>query len=159
MGVGARLGRGAHAVHMWGPPVRAIMWPRLALILLLVHLSSSKMVMDETSCHEVEEVEESRPVCSVKAMDSQHKPCRMADKNNINGCRRMIDCKIKKKMMKKPKEKKVCVKGKGEECFNVVKLEKQMEEKSCSFHPKTVCHPSRMKECRKVKKKMCNYLD
>ena len=114
---------------MWGPPVRAIMWPRLALILLLVHLSSSKMVMDETSCHEVEEeecglchtvymeecsmkeveemrpakkrmcrprqdckmkmvveeVEESRPVCSVKAMDSQHKPCRMADKNNING--------------------------------------------------------------------------
>merc|ERR1711910_83361 len=103
MGVGARLGRGAHAVHMWVPPVRAIMWPRLALILLLVHLSSSKMVMDETSCHEVEEeecglchtvymeecsmkeVEESRPVCSVKAMDSQHKPCRMADKNNING--------------------------------------------------------------------------
>ena len=33
------------------------MWPRLALILLLVHLSSSKMVMDETSCHEVEEEE------------------------------------------------------------------------------------------------------
>merc|ERR1712210_267431 len=59
----------------------------------------------------VEEVEESRPVCSVKAMDSQHKPCRMSDENNINGCRRMIDCKIKKKMMKKPKEKKVCAKG------------------------------------------------
>jgi len=190
---------------MWGPPVRA-MWPQLALtlLLLLVRLSSSKMVMDEASCHEVEEeecglchtvymeecsmkeveemrptkkrmcrprqeckmemvveeVEESRPVCSVKAMDSQHKPCRMSDENNINGCRRMVDCKIKKKMMKKPKEKKVCVKGKGEECFNVVKLEKQMQEKkSCSFHPKTVCHPSRMKECRRVKKKMCNYLD
>ena len=75
-------------------------------------------------------------------------------------CRRMVDCKIKKKMMKKPKEKKVCVKGKGEECFNVIKLEKRMEEKkTCSFHPKTVCHPSRMKECRRVKKKMCNYLD
>ena len=75
-------------------------------------------------------------------------------------CRRMVDCKIKKKMMKKPKEKKVCVKGKGEECFNVIKLEKRMEEKkTCSFHPKTVCHPSRMKECRQVKKKMCNYLD
>ena len=72
----------------------------------------------------------------------------------------MIDCKIKKKMMKKPTEKKVCAKGKGEVCFNVVKLEKQMQEKkSCSFHPKTVCHPSRMKECRRVKKKMCNYLD
>ena len=72
----------------------------------------------------------------------------------------MVDCKIKKKMMKKPKEKKVCAKGKGEVCFNVVKLEKQMQEKkSCSFHPKTVCHPSRMKECRRVKKKMCNYLD
>merc|ERR1719505_457793 len=57
--------------------------------------------------------------------------------------------------MKKPKEKKVCVKGKGEECFNVIKLEKRMEEKkTCSFHPKTVCHPSRMKECRQVKKKM-----
>ena len=50
--------------------------------------------------------------------------------------------------------------GDGEECFNVIKLEKKMEEKkTCSFHPKTVCHPSRMKECRQVKKKMCNYLD
>jgi len=188
---------------MWGPPLRAI-WPLTLLLVLLIRVSSSKMVMDESSCHEVEEeecglchtvymeecsmkeveemrpmkkrmcrprqeckmemvveeVEESRPVCSVKAMDSQHKPCRMSDENNINGCRRMVDCKIKKKMMKKPKEKKVCVKGKGEECFNVVKLEKQMQEKkSCSFHPKTVCHPSRMKECRRVKKKMCNYLD
>ena len=116
---------------MWVPPVRA-MWPQLGLLfvlLLLVQLTSTKMVMDEASCHEVEEeecglchtvymeecamkeveemrpakkrmcrprqeckmemvveeVEESRPVCSVKAMDSQHKPCRMSDENNING--------------------------------------------------------------------------
>ena len=113
---------------MWGPPVRAI-WPLTFLLVLLIRVSSGKMLMDESSCHEVEEeecglchtvymeecsmkevaemrpmkkrmcrprqeckmkmvveeVEESRPVCSVKAMDSKHKPCRMSDENNING--------------------------------------------------------------------------
>jgi|ERR1711872_24107 len=106
----------------------------------------------------MKEVEEVRPICSVKAMDKAHQPCSMLEGDKEH-CRRVINCKLGKKMMKKPSHEKKCEMIK-KKCFDVVKLEKKMQEKkACSFHPKTVCHESKMKECRTVKKKMCNYLD
>merc|ERR1719430_1624811 len=104
----------------------------------------------------MKEVEEVRPICNVKAMDKAHKPCSGGDKTK---CMRVMDCKLGKKMIKKPFRKKICEKKK-EKCQHMVKLEKKMQEtKSCSFNPKTVCRPSVGKKCKRVKKKMCNYID
>merc|ERR1712059_171305 len=114
--------------------------------------------MECSMVEEMKEVEEVRPICSVKAMDMEHRPCSMDHGGDRSKCRRVMDCRLGKKMMKKPIKKKVCQRKK--KCFNVVRLKKQMQEKkSCSFHPKTVCHPSVGKDCRRVKKKMCNYRD
>ena len=174
--------------------------PLLLLVVLASTIVSSRMVMDESSCHQVEEevcglchtlymeectmrqveemrptkatmcrqreectmervveeVEEERPVCKVKAMDKEHRPCSLEEK----GCLRMVVCSMEKVMKKKENEKKVCNGRMKEQCFSVVKLEKVMKEKKdCSFQPKTMCHPSRMKDCRRRRRKMCNYLD
>merc|ERR1711862_1038844 len=103
-----------------------------------VCMESVKEEMECSMVEEMKEVEEVRPICDVKNMDKAHRPCSSEDKTK---CKKVMDCKPGKKMVKRPFQKKKCVRKKNE-CFDVVKLEKQMQErKSCSFHPKTVCHP------------------
>jgi hypothetical protein len=93
----------------------------------------------------VREVEEMRPVCSLKPMAGE-------DRN-------MVSCSMEKKMTKRRGERKVCAR-KEEKCYSVVRLEKRMEKKrKCAFHPVTLCRPSQLRECRRVRKEMCNYLD
>merc|ERR1719186_1679848 len=86
------------------------------------------------------EVEEERPICKVE----------------------MMKCKIGMKMMKKSYPATVCEDiaiGEEEMCVEMVKLKKEKHEaKHCSFHPKTVCQDEEGKECKMVKKKMCNYI-
>ena len=111
---------------------------------------------------EEEDVEERHPLCEVKSMTREHKAC-ILEKDKA-ACKRVMTCKMKKKMVKKMMEKKKCEKVPTEvveeQCFNKVMVEKkEIEKEVCQFQPKTVCHDSEGKECKKVKKKMCNYLD
>merc|ERR1712025_222908 len=182
----------------------------LSLVLLLVTKGWGEMVMDESSCHEVEEEEcglchtvymqecqkklveemvpqkvwtcenvtryeencsmkmeeeevaEKHPLCEVKSMNREHKAC-LLEKDKV-ACKRVMTCQLKKKMVKKMKEKKKCEKVSTgvveEQCFDKVLVKKEKREKEvCEFQPKTMCHDSEGKECKKVKKKMCNYLD
>jgi len=182
----------------------------LCLTFLLPELVITKMVMNETSCNEVEEeecgvchtiympecemimveemmptklemcknvtmyedncqtvmetleVEERRPICKVKQMNMKHKACTIG--SNKGPCLKVMKCHLAKQMIKKelPRTKcdKTALKNKKEKCFETIQLKKEMhEKKSCSFYPKTICHDSEGKKCRKVKKKMCNYIN
>jgi len=180
------------------------------LVMISAGLVMSRMVMDESSCEEVEEqecglchtvymeecamemveemrpamvkscknvtkyeekcktvmedqeIEEKKPVCKVKMMNKDHKACVL--EKDKKACKRVMKCQLITKMVKKKmpntKCEKVAMAEKEEKCFDMVKLKKEKhEKKSCSFHPKTVCHDSEGRECRTVKKKMCNYID
>jgi len=132
--------------------------PEMRPSMVQVCSNTTKEVEECKMVEDVVEQEEMRPICSVKTMDKDHKPCSMGQGGGKE-CMKVMGCKLGKKMMKKHQQKKVCEKKK-KKCFEMVKLEKKMmERKSCFFRPKTMCHPSVLKECRKVKKKMCNYLD
>merc|ERR1712228_12242 len=90
------------------------------------------MTKFEEKCETVmkyREVEEKRPECRVEVVEG----------------RRVMQCNIVKKMIKKRKPRKFChklkKKEKEEKCYDVVKLmKKKHEKKSCAFHPKTICH-------------------
>merc|ERR1719348_1651680 len=114
------------------------------------------MLMEEA------EVEERQPLCLVKSMNREHKAC-VVEKDKA-ACKRVMTCKMKKKMVKKVREKKKCEKVPTEvveeQClYKVVVKRGQREKRVCEFQPKTMCHDSEGMECKKVKKKMCNYLD
>jgi len=111
---------------------------------------------------ETKEIEVRTPLCKVKLMDKHHMIC--TDDGDKDNCKKMMKCQLTTKMKKKQIPtiicKKVAMKEKEEKCFDMVHLNKEMHAKKiCSFHPKTICHDSQGKECRKVKKMMCNYLD
>merc|ERR1712212_1202699 len=108
------------------------------------------------------EREERRPVCKVNSMTKEHKACVLG--KDKEACKRVMQCTLTTKMMKKQvphtKCEKVAMPGREEKCMKMVKLKKEkLEKKVCSFHPKTVCHDTEGKECKTVKKTMCNYLD
>eukprot|EP00092_Neocalanus_flemingeri_P026372 GFUD01028588.1.p1 GENE.GFUD01028588.1~~GFUD01028588.1.p1 ORF type:complete len:194 (+),score=50.61 GFUD01028588.1:64-645(+) len=120
----------------------------------------------ESKCHEVMDhkmVEEKRPLCKFEILSKSHIPCSEKHTKLDNVCKRVMTCKLGMKMMKKPDPKTVCEDiaiGIEEKCVDMVKLKKEKHEaKYCSFHPKTVCKQEEGNECRKVKKKMCNYQD
>ena len=106
-------------------------------------------------------VEEKRPICKLKMMTKKHTKCE--DMTHADGCKRVMKCHLRMKMMKKTYPVTVCEDiaiGEEEKCVEMVKLKKEKhEEKDCSFHPKTVCKQAEGMECRRVKKKMCNYKD
>jgi len=113
------------------------------------------------------EVEEERPLCEVKMMNKNHTSCYEKSDSGPDSfsesCKQVMKCKIGMKMMKKPYPVTECEKvaiGEEENCVEMVKLKKEKHEaKHCSFHPKTVCKQQDGLECRRVKKKMCNYQD
>ena len=99
-------------------------------------------------------VEEKRPICHLELL-----------KNLKSGSKRkqIMKCKLGMKKMKKYYPEKKCRRvGVGEErrCVDMVKLQEEKHEvKKCSFHPKTLCLPVSGMKCKKVKRKMCNYID
>eukprot|EP00092_Neocalanus_flemingeri_P063604 GFUD01077001.1.p1 GENE.GFUD01077001.1~~GFUD01077001.1.p1 ORF type:complete len:197 (-),score=68.35 GFUD01077001.1:173-763(-) len=113
------------------------------------------------------EVEEEQPICEVKMMNKDHSACQEKLDSGLessgDNCKQVMKCKIGMKKMKKSYPTTVCediASGQEEMCVDKVKLKKEKhEEKYCSFHPKTVCQQEEGKECRMVKKKMCNYMD
>merc|ERR1712106_131670 len=116
----------------------------------------------ETKCQAVMEykmVEEKRPICKVEMVTKDHTECENTESNN---CKRVMKCSIGMKMTKKTYPSKVCEKvaiGKEESCVDMVKLKKEKHEaKYCSLHPLTVCKDTDGMECRKVAKKMCDYV-
>merc|ERR1711892_902501 len=106
---------------------------------------------------EEEEVEEKHPLCEVKSMTKEHKAC-ILEKDKA-ACKRVLTCKMMK-MKEKKKCEKVPTEVVEEQCFDKVMVKKEeIEKEVCSLQPKTLCHDSEGKECKKVEKKMCNYLD
>merc|ERR1711981_451192 len=167
------------------------------ILCFVIHHATPFMVMDESSCVEMEQeeckmkmmeemmptkvsmcknitryenkcqkvmehkmVEEKRPICKVEMMGDDHAKC---ENSKSKKCKRVMKCSIGMKMMKKSYPKMVCEKvaiGEEEKCFETVKLKKEMNEaKFCFFHPKIVCKKTDGMECKKVAKKMCDYIE
>ena len=112
-------------------------------------------------------MEEEGPICRIEMVSRNRTDC--VGKINAdfeetdNSCRPMLKCKIgmKKKMKTYPRtECEEVATGEEEKCVDMVKLKKEKHKaKHCSFHPKTMCNPVKGRKCKKVKKKMCDYLD
>jgi len=177
----------------------------LTLVILFINLTNivaGLMVMDESSCHEIEEeecglchtvyMEECNMVMEKEMMPKKVSMCknvtRFEDKCVMKMKHKMVEekrpicnlqilnntstnyqkkqimkCKLGMKKMKKSYPEKDCTKvavGLDKKCFDMVKLQEEKHEvKKCAFHPKTVCRPSEEMKCKRVKKKMCNYID
>jgi len=195
-----RLQQHRYRLHMMEGVIRM-----LTLLILCTNMLNSVvglMVMDETSCHEIEEeecglchtvyMEECNMVMEMEMMPKKVSMCknvtRFEDKCVMKMKHKMVEekrpicnleilnntstnyqkkqimkCKLGMKKMKKYYPEKDCTKvavGLDKKCFDMVKLQEEKHEvKKCSFHPKTVCRPSEEMKCKRVKKKMCNYID
>ena len=108
------------------------------------------------------QVEETRPVCQLETMNRESKACIL--EKDKKACRKVMKCKLLTKMIKKHMPKKQCktvaMEEKVKKCYKTVKMSVEKVEKDvCSFHPKTMCHDSEGRECRRVRRMMCNYLD
>merc|ERR1712098_715094 len=117
----------------------------------------------ENKCQKVMEhrmVEEKRPICKVELMAYDHTKCKNLKSQK---CKRVMKCNIGMKRMKKEYPTTACEKvviGEEEKCFEMVKLKKEMHEaEKCSFHPKTICKNTEGMECKRVAKKMCDYIE
>ena len=112
------------------------------------------------------EVEEERPLCKVEMMNMNHTTCQEEDDSGVDKsgdtCKKVMKCEIGMKKIRKTDPRTECrdvAVGEEEKCVEVVKLEKEQHEgEHCSFHPKTVCRQAEDHGCRKVRKKMCNYV-
>jgi len=182
----------------------------ICLVLVKLNFVRTKMIMDQTSCQEVEgeecgvchtvympecemkmveemmprivnmcknmtkyeercnttmetkEVEERTPECKLELMDQHHKIC--SYESDQVGCKKVMRCHLTTQMKKKQIPNTICenvaMEDKEERCFDMIQLKKEMhEKKSCTFHPKTICHDSDGRECKKVRKIMCNYIE
>merc|ERR1712038_1424331 len=140
------------------------------------------MVMDETSCVDMEQeecgichtvymkeckkkmehkmVEEKRPICKVEIMANDHTKCK---NSKAEKCKKVMKCSLGMKMMKKTYPTNVCEKvaiGEEEKCVDMVKLKKEMHKATqCSFHPKTICKNTDGMKCKRVAKKMCDFIE
>ena len=111
-------------------------------------------------------VEEERPICKIQMMNKNHTSCQEKISPTVEKtyypCQPVMKCKLGMTKLKKSYPRILCEKvdvGEKEKCVDMIKLKKEKHEaKHCSFHPKTVCKPAEGKECKMVKKKMCNYL-
>merc|ERR1711970_808059 len=118
----------------------------------------------ENKCQKVMEhkmVEEKRPICKVEMMANDHTKCKQHSK--AEKCKKVMKCSLGMKMMKKSYQSNVCEKvaiGEEEKCVDMVKLKKEMHNaKHCLFHPKTICKKTDGMECKRVAKKMCDYIE
>jgi len=117
----------------------------------------------ENKCQKVMEhkmVEEKRPICKVEIMANDHTKCK---NSKAEKCKKVMKCSLGMKMMKKTYPTNVCEKvaiGEEEKCVDMVKLKKEMHKaKQCSFHPKTICKNTDGMKCKRVAKKMCDYIE
>merc|ERR1711874_194238 len=125
-----------------------------------IYKTSCKTVMEEKM------EEEEGPICKIRMTSKNYKSCEEEPTSGLekaaDSCSPMLECRIgmKKKMKKYPRTE--CEKvatGEEEKCVEMVQLKKEMHEtKFCSFHPMTMCRQAEGRDCRKVKRRMCNFL-
>ena len=102
--------------------------------------------------------EEEGPICKIRMTSKNDSSC----EEKPSSCSPLLECRIgmKKKLKKYPRT--ACEKiatGEEEKCVEMVKLKKErLQTKFCSFHPMTMCRQAEGRDCRKVKRRMCNFL-
>ena len=104
-------------------------------------------------------VEEKRPICKVEIMNKDHTKCENAKSGK---CKHVMKCSLVMKMMAKTHPRTVCEDiaiGEEEKCVDMVKLKKDKHlAKDCSFIPRTLCREREDRQCRRVTKIMCQYV-
>merc|ERR1711892_493792 len=106
-------------------------------------------------------VEEKRPICKVMMMTKNHTKCKHQRASKV--CKKVMKCSLGMMKMAKTYPTMECEDiaiGEEEMCVDMVKLKKEEHmAKYCSYVPKTVCRDRVGVQCRRVSKKMCQYVD